>query len=387
MYDAQIAGVYTTEQARDLSGRGAFSLALEALQGAVADAGLSLSDIDGVCANVLEWPLFGTDAPPFLTTDGQFWAKQLGRPLSYSDAGFASIFGVMNAAEAIDAGRVQTVALIGAGARPPQQGKTAAWTRMGYEFTEWTGSYTAVQYALVAQRYIHEFGDAAIEAMAEISATIRNFGHLNPEAVYYGRGPFTPDDILESRPIASPLTLLMCPSVNDGAACVILTSRERAASGPKKPIDILAGARQVAYPMYFDAPLLDAVPDASAFVRREMSRTGITYDDIDVVEAYDHFAIGVLLESELYGFCGRGEAADWVKTGVLRLDGRYPTCTDGGLHSHSHNGMPPLFPLIEAVRQLRGEACTQVPGAEVAFVTNPGPPTCAGDFMIVARGR
>jgi acetyl-CoA acetyltransferase len=235
--------------------------------------------------------------------------------------------------------------------------------------------------------------------MARASATIRNYGSLNPDAVFSGRGPFTAEDVLESRVIADPLTLLMCSSVNDGGAAIILTRADRARASRTVPISIVTAGNQQPYVPYREAPVLDAVADEGRFARDALTRAGVSHDDIGVVALYDQFAIGVLMAFEMFGFCGRGEAADLVADGVMEIDGRLPTCTDGGNQSFSHNGSPVLFRPIEAVRQLRGEvrdACpadghTHVPGCRavrdprLAFVSNPGPPTGGNSFMVLGR--
>jgi acetyl-CoA acetyltransferase len=399
---ARIVGAATTEQSRDLSRRSGMSLALEALRNAADDAGIDISEIDGISSFVSDWPYGATAAPGAPAPPQEFyWARQLGRPLHYLQPNRA-VPAVLDAALAIDAGLASTVAIVVGRSRSKDPGKTAAWSRSSNEFTEWTGSYTTVQYALVAQRYMHEYGDAALQAMAQVSATIRNYGSINPEAVYAGRGPFTPDDILASRAIASPLTMLMCSSVNDGGAALILTSKERAADTKKRPVGIMAGGNQQPYAPYYEAPVLDEVADEGRFAREAFARAGIRVDDIDVVSLYDHFSIGVLLEYEMFGFCGRGEAADFIGTGAMELGGAFPTCTDGGLHSHSHNGAPQILRVIEGVRQLRGEApdpctaagrphshvageCRLVRDAELAFISNPGPPTGGAAFAVLNR--
>jgi len=394
---ARIVGVCTTQQARSLLPRTGFSVALEALTGALADAGLTVGDLDGICSDISGWP----PGSPQLSAD-IYWSRQLGRPLRWpmrwpgAGVGIASM---LAAASAIGSGLASTVALVSAGVREPHPGAVAPWARPADEFTDWTGSYTAVQYALAAQRYLHEHGETALEAMALTSATIRNYGSINPGAVYYHRGPYTAADVLASRPVASPLTMLMCSSVNDGGCAVVLTSADRARDCARSGIRVLAGAAQWPYPSYAEAPVLDAVPDAGRFASDALARGGVRHCDIDVVELYDHFAIGVLMQFELYGFCGPGEAADFVRSGVMGLDGRYPTCTDGGCQSFSHNGNPVLYQLAEAVRQLRGEVaddcagphdhrpghCRAVRAPQIALAANPGPPTCGGTFAVLAR--
>ena len=398
--DARIVGVYTTQQSRDLSHRTGHSLALESLQGALADAGMDLSEVDGIGSSMSGWP----PGAPTPRPGGGLWANQLGRPLHWMAPG-SGITGMLDAAQAISSGYISTVAFV-VGLVRPQGLANAPWTEQTTnEFTGWAGAFPVqpVQYALVAQRYMHEFGAEALEAMADASATIRNYGHINPDALYFGRGPFTAEDVLSSRMIATPLTLLMCSPVNDGGCALIMTHKNRAKDTPKPPIRILCGGTQHVYTAYVDSPVLDAVPDEGAFAREHMARAGVTTDDVDLVEFYDHFSIGVLMEYEMYGFCGRGEASDFVKSGAMKLNGRFPTCTDGGLLSHSHNGAPMLFRPIEAVRQLRGEVkdlcsgwerwdhtrdpsiCRAVKDPKVALVSNPGAPTGGGPFMVVTR--
>ena len=400
-FDAvRIVGVHTTEQSRDLSHRSGFSLALEAVHGALADAGMDVSDVDGIASWVTEgWP-YGVDEP--VLYQPTFWARQLRRPLRWVPVAWG-IPAMLDAAGAIANGLASTVVLVVGGSRARPADATASWTRPPDEFTAWTGSYTAVQFALAAQRYIHEYGPTGLEGMAEAAAAIRTFGHLNPDAVYAGRGPFSAEDVLRSRPVASPLTLLMCSTVSDGGCAIVMTHRDRARDTRRTPIRILGGGNQQPYPAYFEPPVLHYVPDEGAFAREGLARAGIRHDDIDVVEFYDHFASGVLMQYETYGFCGQGEAGEFVKSGVMRLDGRYPTCTDGGNLSFSHNGNPTLFRPIEAVRQLRGDVrdgcpgwdrgehthdpslCRAVRDPQVAFVTNAGPPTGGGSFMVLAR--
>jgi acetyl-CoA acetyltransferase len=395
---ARIVGVHTTEVGRSLAPRSGLSLALESLRGALDDAGMNIDDVDGVFATISGWPVgLGADAV------GMFLPRQLGRPLSVTGRAFG-ISAVVDAMSAIASGAATTVAIINGQCRDPNPAATAIWARPAMEFTEWTGSFTAVQYALVAQRYIHAFGDPAIEAMATVSATIRNFGSINPDALYFGRGPFTSADILGSRPIASPLTLLMCSTVNDGGNAIIVSRRDRAAD-TRKPVRMLAGGVQhPPYASYYDPPVLDSMTDDGAFVHTRMSAAGIDHADIDVLQIYDHFAIGVLMELEMYGFCKPGEAPDFVSSKGLGLDGEFPLCTDGGNHSFSHNGIPAMYRVIEAVRQLRGEvkdlcpahasgvhsheagSCRAVREPELAFATSPGPPTSGGAFGVFGRG-
>ena len=219
---ARIVGVYTTQQARSLPDRTGFSLALEALNGALADAGMTLDEIDGFSSSVSGWP-----------PDDGHWARQLRRQWKWSDAGVGPN-AVVEAASLITSGYLNAAALVYASVRDTTgtTGGVAPWLQgvRSAEWTAWPGSIPnqPVQFGIVAQRYMHEVGEQARYAMADVAASTRNFGSINPDAVYSGRGPFTAEDVLDSRPIASPLTLLMCSAVTDGGCAVILSRRDRA---------------------------------------------------------------------------------------------------------------------------------------------------------------
>jgi acetyl-CoA acetyltransferase len=394
---ARIVGVATTEQARSLAPRSGFSLGLEALLLALEDASLKVGDIDGIASRVSDYPY---DHMSF-RGEANAWAWQLKRPLRWSNSD-TTIGVLLDAACAIEAGLATTIALILGQARTRDALATAPWTRPETEFTGWTGSYTAVQYALVAQRYVHDHGPSALDAFAEAASVIRNFGHLNPEAVYTGRGPFTAAQVLGSREISTPLTLLMCSAVNEGACAVVLTHKDRVPDR-RRAVRIVAGAQLHSFPAYVEPPMPKGVTDEAAYFKACLAGAGLRHDDIDVVEFYDNFASEVVIELERYGFCARGEAADLVLSGATGLRGSFPTCTDGGLLSYSHNGTPALYRPVEAVRQLRGEVadacpdwrkgshtheegvCRLVPDVELAFASNPSAPTGGGSFVVMAR--
>ena len=121
-----------------------------------------------------------------------------------------------------------------------ERASTAPWTRPGHEFVIPWGMFTAAEFALVARRHMHEYGTTP-EQLALVSATIRNNGHVNPEAVYYGRGPFTVDDILASRMVADPFHILDCSTTSEGGCALVMTSLERARDLPKPPVAVLGG--------------------------------------------------------------------------------------------------------------------------------------------------
>jgi acetyl-CoA acetyltransferase len=392
---ARIVGVYTTQQARDLSHRTGFSVALEAMKGALDDAGMTLDEIDGFAAYV-------TGAMP--PGGNSYWAYQLKKALKWSGPS-TNIPSLLEAARLITSGYLNAAVLTMGMVRPPDL-LNAPWTESNSEWTAWTGAFPVqpVQFGLVAQRYAYEVGPRAIEAMAEVAASTRNYGSINPDAVYFGRGPFTAQDVLDSRVIVSPLTLLMCSMVTDGGCALVIARKDRAASTRKQPIRIICGAERVLYPAYNQPPLLDGYYEYGAHYRDTMARAGVSPDDINVVEFYDHFASHVLLQYEQFGFCGKGDAPDLVMSGAMKLDGRFPTCTDGGNLSFSHPGAPYMLRQVEAVRQLRGEVkdlcpgwergdhtydparCRKIRNPRLAFTSSPGTPTLQGSMLVLGPG-
>ena len=406
--EVAIVGVSTTRMTRESEGRYGLSYALEALRLALDDAGLTKHDIEGLYPLVDQWPAPGAVAPAQVRNT--LWPRQLGIPIRWFSGAVNSAntgaSAILDATAAIAAGYIDTAALVvGMAASTAYDPRTAAWTTAPLQFNEWTGTYTAAQFALAARRHMHEFGTTR-EQIARAAATIRNYGHVNPDAVASGRGPFTTQDVLDARLIADPLTVLMCAQVNDGGAAMILTTLERARDLAQTPIRVLGGADQLCYPAYYEVPLLEH-HDGGAFstewVDDAFARAGLRHEDIDVVELYDGFASWVLMQFEMFGFCKRGEGGPFVESGVMELDSRYPTCTDGGCQSYSHMGAPAMLRPLEAVRQLRGHAPDGCPGweegrhthepgrcrlakdAQVAFAASMGPPTGGGNFVLLAR--
>jgi acetyl-CoA acetyltransferase len=407
--EVAIAGVATTEPVRGAKGRYGLSYALEALGLALDDAGLAKSDVQGLYPMIDGWPQSaGADTQNFRHTN---WPAQLGIPIRWftgavnSGAG-TGVSAVLDAAAAIASGYVDTCAIVlGMAASTPTDARTAPWTTAAFQFNEWTGTYTAAQFALAASRHMHEYGTRP-EHFAQVSATIRNYGHINPGAVMYARGPYTVQDVLDAPMIAEPLTRLMCAQVNDGGAAMILTTVERARDLRRPAIRVLGGADQLSYPAYAEPPLLThplGGPFSTEWVDHGFGMAGVGRDDVDVVQLYDGFASWIVMQWEMLGFCQPGEGGPFVASGVMELEGRYPTCTDGGCQSYSHMGAPALLRPLEAVRQLRGEVPDECPGWQrgehthepgrcrqardprIALAVSMGPPTGGGNFVLLAR--
>jgi len=350
--DVAIVGVCATRQQRR-SGRGALSLITEATQGALADAGLAMRDVDGYVA--FTFPGGNGRQGAF---DGNV-AYQFGQPFGLV-AQMSGAMAVLMAAAAIRQGTANVVVIPAGGSQSIQAGETADYTRPAFEFTEWTGSTTPAQFALIAQRHMHEYG-STVEQFARIAAEIHNHGHVNPEAVMFGKGPWTPQQVLAARMIAEPFTQPMCSLVNDGASCIVVTGAERARDCRHAPVWVLGGAMEYMGNSYYEAPSL-ALMDGRRRMIEGFARAGIRHDDTDIVMCYDHFAHAPIMQMETLGFCEPGEGGEYALE-VMGLDSRHPVCPDGGNLSYSHNMIPYNFKEIEIVRQFRNDVPDLCPGA------------------------
>jgi acetyl-CoA acetyltransferase len=316
-------------------------------------------------------------------------------------SGTSGIPEVLDAAAVIAAGLATTVLIAGGGAGVhTDRRSTAPWThRYGGEFVLPFGMYTALEFALIARRHMHTYGTTA-EQMAEVAATIRNNGHVNPEAVFFGRGPFTRDDVLASRLVADPFHLLDCSLTGEGGCALLLTTAERAADLDVTPVFLLGGGVDHSGPSYQHPPSwdlraarADAVENGRVGARaaaRAFAMAGLRPADVDVAELYDPFSFEVIRQLEAFGFCGPGEGGPFVMSGAIRPDGSLPVTTDGGLLSFSHGGgsVQLLQRVIRAVHQVQGAcATTQVPDVTVALASNGGAGALFNDVLLLGAER
>lgn len=367
-FGVAIVGVYNTRQARSLPGETTKSLIYEALTGALADAGLVLDDVDGVSAS-------GVD-PASLVYDLRLGPAWCGAQLGISM--------VLEAAAAIRSGQADVVVAVSAQAGAYQDpAATAPWTRPASEFIAPYGLFTAAEFALIARRHMLTYGSTP-EQFAIAAATIRNNGHENPDAVYHGRGPFTPEDILSSRMIADPFHLLDCATTSEGGAGLVLARLDRALDSRKKPVYILGGGAEYFGPAYQNPPVWDLSGRNADYnvgllgkrtAERIFDNTGLRPEDVDVLELYDPFSFEIVRQLEALGFCGEGEGGAALADGRFSRGGEQPITTDGGTMSFSHPGSDTQYlqRVIRGVQQLRGECGTlQVPNAQLAMCSNAG---------------
>jgi len=344
-----------------------FELHYQATTRAIADAGLTKADIDGFGSSGM-----GMLAPIEI-------CEYLGlRPTWIDGTGVGGStweFMVEHATAAILAGHVEVVVLAyGSTTRADLKARRRT-ANLGFggrgpiQFDVPFGHSLISKYAMATRRHMHEFG-TTIEQLAEIAVSTRYNASFNPEAFY--RDPITIDEVNSSRMMADPLTKLHCCIRSDGGGAVVLTTEERARDLAKKPVWVLGTGEAISHTTMSEWDDFTRSP-AYASGRLAFERAGVKPTDIDTCQIYDAFTHMVLASIEALGFCQPGEGGAFVEDGKLRLGGALPTNTDGGGLSHCHPGMRGMFLLVEATRQLRGEAYgRQVENAQLACVNGTG---------------
>lgn len=374
-----ITGVGETAYSRQ-SGRSVLSLQLEASLKAIADAGLRPSDIDGVIPYA-----GGVVSEDFITN--------LGLPdLRFSAVtplGGASCVAAVQCAVAAIAAGVCNHILIPVGRNGASQGRIGARVqqipqfRLVGEFEMPLGAIAPAQlYAPMARRHMELYGTTSRQ-LGEIAVSTRANAIRNGNAIM--TKPISIEEHQASRMISDPLRLLDCSLESDGACAVVVSSTERACDSRKPPVVVMGIAE--GHP---DSPsVITQRPDLTHLgiakaAPRAFAMAGVTHEDIDVAEIYDCFTYIVLCQIEDLGFCKKGEGGPFVESGAIRLDGKLPVNTHGGLLSQAH--MVGMNHVVELVRQLRGEAGrAQVPAAEIGLVTGYGD-MGDGSVAIMRRG-
>ena len=359
-----IVGLGQTEYVRTI-GRSELETAHEVSLSALADAGLSPQEVDGIF--YVEGQSGGaTDLARRLGVD------QLSAWAGVAGGGGAACGPVVHAATAVASGLCEVAIAYRARNRGVVGGRPWAKTEAAIEgwnaFQAPYGLVNPVQtIAFTARRYLHEFG-APEECFARVSVAQRRYASQNPAA--YFREPISVEDVLSSRMISDPLHLLECCPENDGACAVVVTSAERARDCAQPPVRIRGVAQGVPSEhvpmtnMYRDDPWTWPGDVAAS---KLYAMADITPQDVDVVQMYDMFSPVVLYGLESYGFCGRGEAGDFVCDGHIdSVDASLPTNTSGGSLSEAY--IHGFNLILEGVRQIRGTSSNQVHDAEVALV-------------------
>lgn len=364
-----------------------YALHAQAARRALADAGLDRSLVDGLASAGT-----GTLAPAEV-------AEYLGLHPTWVDSTSVggSTWEVMaaHAADAIAAGHANAVLLVyGSTARADikagrRTGDLSFGARGPLQFEVPYGHTLIAKYAMAARRHMIEHG-TRIEQLAEVAVQARANASLNPEAMF--RDPITVDDVLDGPMIADPFTKLHCCLRSDGGAAVLLAAEEYVRDCRTRPVWILGTGEHVSHVSMSEWADFTVSP-AAVSGRLAFERAGVRPEEIELAEIYDAFTYMTLVTLEDLGFCGKGEGGAFVEKGRLKVEGGdLPVNTDGGGLSAQHPGMRGLFLLVEAVRQLRGEAGARqvrqrdgsAPGLAVASGT--GGWFCSSGTVILGRG-
>jgi acetyl-CoA acetyltransferase len=368
MHNGNIAvvGAAETDELGVLPNTSMIQLHAEAARNALADAGLTPADIDGVAT-----------AGPLPMEVSHY----LGITPRWMDGtmvgGCSFMLHVRHAAAAIAAGAATTVLIThGESGRSrigmDRQAVLAGDTASGQFEVPYGALMPYATFTVPALRFLHDRGMSRTD-LAEVVVAQREWATQNPRALR--RKPITVDEVLHSSPpVAYPFSRDMCCVVTDGGGALVLTSAERAADlAVAERAVFLLGSGEAG-----ESPIMSQMDDLGSFgaFRRASAEAfataGVTHADVDHLMCYDAFAHLPLYMMEDLGFVGHGESGEFVASGATRPGGALPMNTNGGGLSYTHTGMYGMFAIQEAVRQLRGEAAAQVPDARISFVQGVG---------------
>lgn len=378
-----IAGTATSKLGR--TGMDSLALLEDAMRSAIDDAGLRVSDIDGIVSR----------GPDDVYTHHQRMGQRLGIDVrfgtSLDNGGASQILAIVLACMAIEAGLATTVVTgYGRNSWTRTHGDESRRTAMELipddqlpkEFAPEYGYFGAPgTHALGAQRHMFEYGTTR-EHFGHVALAFREHALRNPDAVM--KKPLTMDAYLAGRMIAAPYGLYDCSLVSDGAGATVVTSLERARHLRRPPVAIKGfGTFNNSRGWLADDHMIRTAAAGSA--RCAYAMAGISPQDVDTAQIYDCFTGMVIQQLEDYGFAQRGGGGPFVASGALRLGGALPTNTSGGQLSEAH--VEGMLQIVEGVRQLRHTypAERQVKDAGIALVSGHGGNTVCHSTLILGR--
>ena len=351
-----VVGAAETTRLGKIPDMSVIGLHADAALNALADAGLTAKDIDGVAT---------AGASPVEI------AHYLGITPTWADGtqvgGCSFMLHVRHAAAAINEGLCNTVLIthgesgrsrVGAGGFGRSPSSLMGQFEMPFGVTS-----PPTMFTIPVLRYLKTRGYTR-EDLAWVAVIQREWAARNPRASY--RDPITVADVLNSDMIAWPFTKLMCCLVTDGGGALILTNRARAKDFPQKPVYILGTGESVETPMVSQMEDFNSSKAFRVSGKKAFEEAGISHKDVDHLMIYDAFAHLPLYGLEDLGFCAPGEAAGFIRDRNTAPGGKLPLNTNGGGLSYMHSGMYGMYALQESVRQMRGIAPAQVEGAKIA---------------------
>ena len=374
---ACIVGVDESDEIGQLPGKSQLSLHLEAITNAVRDAGLKVTDVDGIFT--------AGQHPPSLL------GEALGLTPRYVDGttvgGCSFIIMVEHAVAALHHGLCD-VAVISHG----ESGKSQVGVSPRRD-TSITGQYeipygfgaAPTNFCMITTRHMHEYG-TTLEQWAQVAVSTREWACLNPKAQY--RKPLTIDDVLKSRPVVYPFNLLNICLVTDAGGAVVLTRADRARDCAKKPVYVRGMGEGTEHVSVSQMRSLTFSRATQISGDRAFAMAGVTHRDFDHIMLYDAFTSGPPLMLEALGFAKPGEGVAFFENGRSTPGGTLPINTNGGGLSYTHSGMYGIFPIIEAARQLRGECGPrQVPNIKRSLVNGMGGMLSAAGTLVLSNER
>jgi acetyl-CoA acetyltransferase len=358
-------------------------LCVEAALGAMADAGIDKSQVDGLitCNAFAEPIMYHAEA---MAEYLQIFPRYC---FSVNTGGGTTFTVLHHAASALATGMADVIVISMAdslrSSMTREQARLVQSSTGHPQFEQPYGLSVPAYYALIGRAHMAEFGTSP-EQFAEVASSCRAHAALNPMA--QKREPVSVEDVLASPMIADPLHLLDCSLVSDGGSAIVVTSAERAADFPHAPVYLLGVGEGHSHEHISQAASL-TTSAAVQSGQRAYEMAGLAPGDMDFAQLYDCFTPTVLVELEDLGFCQKGEGGDYLQSGATRPGGALPVNTHGGMLSHCHPGNPgAMFALTESVWQLRGQAGErQVPGAEVGLVHAQGGIMSSHTTVILGR--
>jgi acetyl-CoA acetyltransferase len=337
-------------------------LIAEATAAALDDAGLRKDEIDGLFTASAYYGMPAVNV-----------GEELGVRPRYSDStnlgGASFVSHLLHAAAAITAGLCDVALVVYASTQRSDGGRLRSVVETNPHEASYRPRYPVSMFALAAARHMYEYGTTRRQ-LAEVAVAARAWARLTPNA--FARDPPTVEDVLCSRMVSSPLTVRDCCLVTDGGGAVIVTSTQRARSLRRPPAVLLGAGEAHGHRAIAQMPDLTTTAAVQSGARA-YAMAGLGPSDVEVVALYDAFTINPILFLEDLGFCAKGEGGPFVAGGAIAPGGRLPVNTNGGGLSYTHPGMLGIFLIVEAVRQLRGEAGErQQPGVDVALVHGNG---------------
>lgn len=375
-YKTAIIGASETTELNNIPNMSSLMLAADAAMNAIKDCGIDKNEIDGI---------FSTHSPPQL-------AHYLGITPKVVDGtsvgGCSFVLHVRHAAAALALGycnyalitmgesgfsRADAVGLSMPGGG--RGGMGAMMAMMGgnslpaqFEAPYGTAGPTTL-FGIGVLRYMKETG-LTHEQLASVVVAQSKWAKGNPRA--FRPNEVTVEEVLNSRMICYPFTILECCPVTDGGGAIIMTTAERAKDFPKKPVYILGTGESVETPMISQMEDLTSSKAFRVSSKKAMDEAQVTHADIDHIQIYDAFAHLPIYALEDAGFCKRGEAGPFIAEGHTSPGGKLPVNTNGGGLCYTHSGMYGMYLMQESIRQLRGEAFRQVEGVKTSFIQGVG---------------